>query len=60
MECKEALEACNHDVDQALAWLIKRGQSIKAKENRITAEGAVYSYSSGKKGGIVEVIRHNL
>ncbi len=57
-KCKEALEACNGDLDKAAEWLREKGVAAAAKKaDRIAAEGMVQSYihMGGKIGVLVEV-----
>ncbi len=58
MDCKNALEACNGDIDKATEWLREKGMAKAAKKaDRIAAEGVVTSYihMGGKIGVLVEV-----
>ncbi len=58
MECKEALNQCDGDMDEAVKILRKKGLSAASKKaGRITAEGAVGSYihAGGKIGVLIEV-----
>ncbi len=58
MDCKNALEACNGDIDKATEWLREKGMAKAAKKaDRIAAEGLVYSYihMGGKIGVLLEV-----
>ena len=58
MDCKNALEACNGDLDKATEWLREKGMAKAAKKaDRIAAEGLVTSYihMGGKIGVLVEV-----
>lgn len=58
MDCKAALEACGGDVEQAVAWLRKKGMaSAQRKAGRTTREGSVASYihAGSKIGVVVEV-----
>ena len=44
MDCKNALEACNGDLDKATEWLREKGMAKAAKKaDRIAAEGLVTS-----------------
>jgi len=58
MECKDALNKCDGNLDEAVKLLRKKGLSAAAKKaGRITAEGAVGSYihAGGKIGVLIEV-----
>ena len=58
LDCKNALEACNGNMDEATKWLREKGMAAAAKkEGRIAAEGAVeaYIHLGGKIGVLVEV-----
>jgi len=58
MDCKNALEASNGDLDKATEWLRERGIANAAKKaDRIASEGAVTSYihMGGKIGVLLEV-----
>jgi elongation factor Ts len=58
MECKDALNNCDGDIEEAIKLLRKKGLSAAAKKaGRITAEGAVGSYihAGGKIGVLIEV-----
>ncbi len=58
LDCKNALEACNGDMQKAAEWLREKGMASAAKkEGRIAAEGKVESYihMGGKIGVLVEV-----
>ena len=58
MDCKNALEACNDDLDKATEWLREKGMAKAAKKaDRIAAEGLVSSYihMGGKNGVLLEV-----
>lgn len=58
MECKEALNQSDGDMDEAVKILRKKGLSAASKKaGRITAEGAVGSYihAGGKIGVLIEV-----
>jgi len=58
MDCKNALEETQGDLDQAFTALRKRGQAVAAKKaGRVATEGLVGSYvhAGGKIGVIVEV-----
>jgi elongation factor Ts len=58
MDCKNALNECKGDMEQAILWLRKKGVSMAAKKSsRVTSEGSVTSYihAGGKIGVLVEV-----
>jgi elongation factor Ts len=58
MECKEALQGCQGDIEKAIDILRKKGYArAKDKMSRETAEGIIASYIhlNGKIGVLVEV-----
>lgn len=56
LDCKKALEACNGNIDDAIAWLREKGISKAAKKaDRIAAEGLADILIEGNKAVIVEV-----
>ncbi len=58
MDCKKALVESKGNLDEAIAWLRKRGVSVAMKKaTRATQEGSVESYihAGGKIGVLVEV-----
>ena len=58
MDCKNALTACDGDLDKATEWLREKGIAKAAKKaDRIAAEGLVTSYihMGGKVGVLLEV-----
>ncbi len=58
MDCKNALVACDGDLDKATEWLREKGIAKAAKKaDRIAAEGLVSSYihMGGKVGVLLEV-----
>ena len=58
MDCKQALTACNGDIEKAAIWLREKGIAAAAKkQSRIASEGAVASYihMGGKIGVLVEI-----
>jgi len=58
MDCKEALTACDGDMEKAVDFLRKKGLATAAKRaGRATSEGTVQSYIhlGGKIGVMVEV-----
>lgn len=56
LDCKKALEACNGNIDDAIALLREKGISKAAKKaDRIAAEGLADILIEGNKAVIVEV-----
>ncbi|WP_458760853.1 translation elongation factor Ts [Afipia sp. TerB] len=56
MDCKQALNENNGDMDAAVDWLRKKGLSKAAKKaGRVAAEGLIGAVVSGTKGVLVEV-----
>ena len=58
LDCKKALEACDGDMEKAVAWLRESGLAkVAKKQDRIAAEGIVdaYIHMGGKIGVLVEV-----
>jgi len=58
MDCKEALTSCDGDMDEAVAFLRKKGLATAAKRaGRAMSQGIVQSYihMGGKLGVLVEV-----
>jgi elongation factor Ts len=58
MDCKEALAACDGDMEKAIDFLRKKGLATAAKRaGRATSEGTIQSYIhlGGKIGVMVEV-----
>ncbi|CAM5379623.1 Elongation factor Ts OS=Afipia felis OX=1035 GN=tsf PE=3 SV=1 [Afipia felis] len=56
MDCKQALNENNGDIDAAVDWLRKKGLSKAAKKaGRVAAEGLIGAVVSGTKGVVVEV-----
>jgi elongation factor Ts len=58
MDCKKALVESKGNLEEAIAWLRKRGVSVAMKKaSRATQEGSVESYihAGGKIGVLVEV-----
>jgi elongation factor Ts len=56
MDCKQALNETNGDMDAAVDWLRKKGLSKAAKKaGRIAAEGLIGAVVSGTKGVVIEV-----
>lgn len=54
MDCKNALDACDNDVDKACDWLREKGIAKQAKKaDRIAAEGLVLTKVCDKCGKIV-------
>ena len=56
LDCKNALAACDGDMEKAVDWLREKGiaKSVK-KANRIAAEGLSKVVVDGNKAVIVEV-----
>ena len=58
MDCKQALQACNNNFDEAVTWLKKKGLSTVAKKlDRKAVEGLIFSYihGNGRIGVLLEV-----
>jgi len=58
MDCKNAMEECGGNIEQAVDWLRKKGVMKAAKRaDKVAAEGLVYAYihAGGKIGVLVEV-----
>ena len=56
MDCKQALNETNGDMDAAVDWLRKKGLSKAAKKSgRVAAEGLIAALTEGNKGVVVEV-----
>ena len=58
MDCKQALQDCNNNSDEALEWLKKKGLSVAAKKSgRKAVEGLIFSYihGNGRIGVLLEV-----
>jgi elongation factor Ts len=56
MDCKQALNETNGDMEAAVDWLRKKGLSKAAKKaGRVAAEGLIGVTVSGTKGVVVEV-----
>jgi elongation factor Ts len=56
MDCKQALNETNGDIEAAIDWLRKKGLSKAAKKSgRVAAEGLVAVAVSGKRGVAIEV-----
>ncbi len=56
MDCKQALNETNGDMEAAIDWLRKKGLSKAAKKaGRVAAEGLIAAITEGTKGGLVEV-----
>lgn len=54
MDCKNALVACNDDVDKACDWLREKGIAKQAKKaDRIAAEGLVWISKCEKCGNLI-------
>jgi elongation factor Ts len=58
MDCKEALAACQDDLEKAIDWLRKKGVTSAAKRaHRQASEGVIgtYVHHTGKLGVMIEV-----
>ncbi|HEX7789028.1 MAG TPA: translation elongation factor Ts [Afipia sp.] len=56
MDCKQALNETNGDMEAAIDWLRKKGLSKAAKKaGRVAAEGLIAAVVEGTKGVVVEV-----
>ncbi len=57
MDCKKALAATDHDLEQAITWLREKGIAKAAKKaaSRIAAEGIASVLVSGNKAAVIEV-----
>lgn len=56
MDCKNALQETDGDMDAAIDWLRSKGLAKAAKKaDRVAAEGLVGVTTSGAKGAVVEV-----
>ncbi len=56
MDCKNALNATNGDIEAAIDWLRSKGLSKAAKKSgRVAAEGLVGVKTAPNKGAVVEV-----
>lgn len=56
MDCKQALNENNGEIDAAVDWLRKKGLSKAAKKaGRVAAEGLIGAVVEGTKGVVVEV-----
>ena len=58
LDCKNALNECDGDIEKALEYLRKKGIASAAKKaSRVAAEGAVFSYihMAGKIGVMLEL-----
>jgi elongation factor Ts len=56
MDCKQALNETDGDMDAAVDWLRKKGLSKAAKKSgRVAAEGLIAALTEGTKGVVVEV-----
>jgi elongation factor Ts len=56
MDCKQALNESNGDMEAAVDWLRKKGLSKAAKKaGRVAAEGLIGVVIAGTKGAMVEV-----
>ncbi len=57
MDCKKALAATDHDLEQAITWLREKGIAKAAKKaaSRIAAEGVASVLVDGNKAAVIEV-----
>ncbi len=56
MDCKQALNETNGDMEAAIDWLRKKGLSKAAKKaGRVAAEGLIAAITEGTMGVVVEV-----
>lgn len=56
MDCKEALQASEGDLDEAIVFLRKKmGNKLERREGRSTAEGVIATFISGNVAAIVEL-----
>jgi elongation factor Ts len=56
MDCKQALNENNGDMEAAIDWLRKKGLSKAAKKaGRVAAEGLIGALTAGNQGVVVEV-----
>ncbi|MDR1362124.1 MAG: translation elongation factor Ts [Holosporaceae bacterium] len=56
MDCKNSLEKCNNNMEEAIDWLRKKGLSAAAsKAGRIAADGLVGARVDGTTGSVVEI-----
>ena len=56
MDCKKALEECKGNMDDAIAWLRKKGlASASKKTGRIASEGVVVICNKGHNAVILEL-----
>lgn len=56
MDCKQALQECQGDMEAAVDWLRKKGLAKAAKKSgRITAEGLVGVFGSSTAAAVVEI-----
>ncbi len=56
MDCKNALTACDGDIDKAIDWLREKGIAKAAKkESRIAAEGLSKAIVKGDRACLVEI-----
>jgi elongation factor Ts len=54
--CKDALDACSNDIEQAVDWLRKKGLSSASKKaDRVTAEGLVCVAKNDNFAALIEV-----
>lgn len=56
MKCKEALVACDGDMDKAVDWLREKGLAAQAKKaSKVASEGVSKAYSIDGVGVVIEV-----
>ncbi len=57
MDCKKALAATDHDLEQAITWLREKGIAKAAKKaaTRIAAEGVASILTEGNKAAVIEI-----
>lgn len=56
MDCKKALVECSGSMEDAIDWLRKKGLAAASKKSgRVTSEGVVAVYSSGKHATLLEL-----
>lgn len=56
MKCKEALVACDGDMDKAVDWLREKGLAAQAKKaSKVASEGVSKAYNFNGVGVVIEV-----
>ena len=56
LDCKKALEENNSNIEDAIAWLRKKGlASAGKKAGRDTSEGVIATYIDGNNATIIEL-----